>query len=161
MWWTLRVDAVFGSLIAVLGTLFGSISTYVFQRKATERAAAEARLERLRQERLTAYGAFAGAVTDFKRGAVSQWYRRKEDNGGPAHLAAIAESDRLAAAVEAAVFRMHMVSDTESLHDLADAAYASARRTRRADDEADLRERERRFEARMKEFIAATAASLR
>jgi hypothetical protein len=158
------VEAVWGSLIAVLGTLFGSLSTFVYQRKATERAEAVAREERVRQERLAAYGAFAGAVGEFKRGMVSQWFRSRADRDGPTHMDAIAESDRLAAVTETALFRMQMVSDATELADLAELAeqaYAGARRVRRAADSDDLKEREREFEARMRAFTAAVSTHLR
>ncbi|GAA2282386.1 hypothetical protein GCM10010149_28830 [Nonomuraea roseoviolacea subsp. roseoviolacea] len=51
------------SLIAVVGTLLGATATYIFQARATKQARWEARDERLWQEQLAAYSAFAGAIT--------------------------------------------------------------------------------------------------
>ena len=55
------------SLIAVAGTLMGSGLTYMFQRWNVGRAEEFARLDRLRQERMAAFSAFAGAVTDHRQ----------------------------------------------------------------------------------------------
>ncbi|WP_440107621.1 hypothetical protein [Streptosporangium sp. H16] len=64
------MSAALGSLIAVLGTLLGSFSTYLFQQRTAIRAEAVAREERLRQEHLAAYSEFASAVTELKRAVV-------------------------------------------------------------------------------------------
>jgi hypothetical protein len=54
------MEAVLTGLIAVAGTLLGSLSTYVFQRQTAERAQIYTRDERLWQEQLTSCSAFAG-----------------------------------------------------------------------------------------------------
>ncbi|MDQ4033704.1 MAG: hypothetical protein M3332_16240 [Actinomycetota bacterium] len=51
-------------MIAVAGTLLGSIVTYVFQRVNAGRAERFARQEPLRQERIATYSGFAGAITE-------------------------------------------------------------------------------------------------
>jgi hypothetical protein len=73
LWSTHPVSAVFASLIAVVGTLLGSLSTFLFQQRTAVRAEVAVREERLRQERLAAYSAFAAAVTELKRGVVAAW----------------------------------------------------------------------------------------
>src|SRR5689334_10935454 len=64
------------SLVAVAGTLLGSTLTYVFQRRTAGRAEQFARGERLRQERLSAYSAFAEAVMDYRHEELTVWLRR-------------------------------------------------------------------------------------
>ena len=44
------MSAVLASLIAVAGTLLGSLSTYLFQRRTAQHTATAARAERIRQE---------------------------------------------------------------------------------------------------------------
>ncbi|MER7664471.1 hypothetical protein [Streptomyces sp. NPDC096193] len=59
------------AVIAVIGTLLGSLITHVFQRQTTERAAQLARSEQLRQDRISAYSAFAGALVDTGAGGTT------------------------------------------------------------------------------------------
>ena len=64
------MNAVLASLIAVAGTLLGSLSTYLFQRRNALRAETVARDERLRQEQLAACSEFAAAISELKRGVI-------------------------------------------------------------------------------------------
>jgi hypothetical protein len=70
------VDVLLASVTAVVGTLLGSTSTYVFQQLTASRAEDFARAERLRQERVTAYSVFAGTITDLLRGVIAIWFRQ-------------------------------------------------------------------------------------
>ena len=72
------MNAVLVSLVAVAGTLLGSLSTYLFQRRIAMHAEAVARNERLRQDRLAACGTFAAAITDVKRAVITAWSRRND-----------------------------------------------------------------------------------
>jgi hypothetical protein len=155
MWSTLAVSAVLGSLIAVLGTLLGSFTTFQFQQRTTARTEAIAREERLRQERLTAYSGFAAAVTELKRAVVTVWLRRSD----PAeHDQALAEADRMGALAESARFRLRLVSGQPE--PLADAAFAHMDSLRSAVDLAELKIREAEFEALVSAFITAAAERL-
>jgi len=107
MWSTYPVSAAYTSLIAVFGTLLGSLSTYQFQQRTAARAEASAREERLRQERLAACSEFAAAVTKLKAGVVAAWLRRADRDE---HRTALAEADRLGSLAEAAWFRLLLVS---------------------------------------------------
>ncbi|MFE0930627.1 hypothetical protein ACFW4O_30810 [Streptomyces mutabilis] len=64
------MEAVAASVIAVLGTLLGSGLTYLFQRQTMNRSEQFTRNERLRQERIAAYSAFAGALANYRRGQM-------------------------------------------------------------------------------------------
>ncbi|MEV4893224.1 hypothetical protein AB0K48_27955 [Nonomuraea sp. NPDC055795] len=146
------MSAVLGSLIAVLGTLLGSFSTYLFQQRTAVRAEAVARDERLRQERLAACVEFAAALSELKRGVVAVWLRRSD----PAERdQARAEADRLGALAEAARFRLHLMSGRPDSH--ADAAFAHMDGLRDAADQAELKIREAEFEAAVSAFITAAA----
>ncbi|MFE5487009.1 hypothetical protein [Streptomyces sp. NPDC056527] len=55
------------ALIAVVGTPLGVVATHWLQGRAVERTAVPARNEQLRQERIAAHSAFAGAAVDHRR----------------------------------------------------------------------------------------------
>ncbi|MFJ3310885.1 hypothetical protein ACIPSA_49725 [Streptomyces sp. NPDC086549] len=56
------MESIIASAIAVLGTLLGSGITLAFQQRTTDRSHQFTRREKLRQERLDAYSAYAGAL---------------------------------------------------------------------------------------------------
>lgn len=148
MWSTHPVSAVYASLIAVFGTLLGSVSTYLFQQRTAVRAEVSACEERLRQERLAACGAFATAVTELKRGVVAAWLRRSDPGE---HRLALAEADRLGAFAEAARFRLLLVSGRPE--PLAGAAFAHMDTLGSAAGLAELKAAEADFEAAVSAFI--------
>ena len=82
------VDAIWSALIAVAGTLLGSVRAFVFQRASADRSERATRLDRRRQERLATYAEFAGAVTSLRAKAYDRWHRYQEDPNGAAHMAA-------------------------------------------------------------------------
>ncbi len=153
------MNAVLASLIAVAGTLLGSLSTYLFQRRSALRAETVARDERLRQEQLAACSEFAAAISELKRGVIASWFRR---DGDAARLhEALAESDRLGAAAETAWFRVLLVTDDSKVRELAEAAFARVGAIGGAADRAELKEKEKEFEAAVLEFVAAAGRFLR
>jgi len=153
------MSAVLTSLIAVAGTLLGSLSTYLFQRRTALRAEATARRERLRQEQLSACAGFAAAVTELKRAIIATWFKR---DGDPVDLhALLAESDRSGAAAEAAHFRMLLVVDDDEVRHGARTAFAEVGRIGEAADLAEVKVRERMFEAAVLQFVAVAGRVLR
>jgi phosphoglycolate phosphatase-like HAD superfamily hydrolase len=148
MWSTHLVSAVYASLIAVAGTLLGSVSTYVFQRQATARAEASARQERVRQDRLAACSEFAAAVTKLKSGVVAAWLQRDDQDKRDA---AFADADRLGSPAEAALFRLVLVSGRPE--PLAQAAFDFLETLRGASDLSLLKAAEADFEAKVFTFI--------
>jgi hypothetical protein len=138
------VSAVYASLIAVFGTLLGSVSTYLFQ----QRTAAGARKERLREDRVAACSEFAAAITNLKTGVVAAWLRRADRDE---HDAALAEADRLGALAETAQFRLLLVSG--QLEPLADTAFECMKTLRSASDLSALKAAETDFEAAVSAFI--------
>ena len=153
------VSAVMTSLIAVAGTLLGSFSTYLFQRRTALRAEAATRSERLRQEQLAACGGFAAAITELKRAVIATWFKRDQD---VAELhAMLGESDRFGAAAEAAKFRMLLVTDDDEVRRRADSAFAGVGRIGKAGGLVELKEREREFEAAVLEFVAGAGRLLK
>ena len=66
------MDAELTAAIAVAGTLLGSAVTYLFQQRVAQRAEAFSQSERLRQERLAAYSAFAEAIMVYRQSQYTQ-----------------------------------------------------------------------------------------
>jgi hypothetical protein len=126
----LSVNAALASLIAVAGTLLGSLITYRFQRLSTDRAEAFARDERLREERLATYSAFAGAISDLRRAVITLWFRQRDKAEEREIAAAWVEADRLGAAAAHARFRVQLVAEDADLVALADAASETDQRDR-------------------------------
>jgi hypothetical protein len=160
-WSTSPMDGALVSLIGIAGTLLGSFTTYVFQSRTAGRGEAFARRERLRQEQLAACGAFAGALTELKRGIITLWFRRQADPTGAEYQATLVECDRLGASAEAARFRLQLIFDDADVVRLANSAFAAIGRIRNASDKQKLTDQENRFEVSVSEFIAVAAARLR
>jgi hypothetical protein len=155
------VEGLLASAIAVAGTLLGSTIAYIFQRFNAGRAERFARDERLRQERIATYSAFAGAITELRRGVISLWFRKQHEPKGDEVRAALTESDRLGAAADHARFRVQLVAEDPDLVALADAAFEPINAIRGAADRAELVEHENRSQDRLKAFIAAAGAQVR
>lgn len=147
------MNTILVSLIAVAGTLLGSLSTYLFQRRTALHTEAAARQERLRQERLVACAEFAAAVTEVKRAVITAWFRRnvKDDEW----RAAMTEADRMGAAAESAQIRMLLLIEDENVRRRADELSAYISVVRASADKTELEAREVEFATRQLAFIAA------
>ncbi|MFF4838378.1 hypothetical protein [Streptomyces sp. NPDC001315] len=82
LWSTPVVQAVLTGLVAVLGTIVGSVVTYIFQRKTAERSERFARDEWLLQQRMDTYSAFSEVLMDFRGAQYNRWYRLRDDPNG-------------------------------------------------------------------------------
>ncbi|MFB7467974.1 hypothetical protein ACFCZ1_31530 [Streptomyces sp. NPDC056224] len=150
------------SVVAVAGTLIGSLSTYLFQRRTADRAEAVARRERLRQERLSAYSGYAAAVTDLKRAKITLWFRqRRSPRDEESLMTARLESDRLGAAAETAAFRLQLVVDDPQLRRLMEAVSDRLGEITRAEDRQTVVAIESGFEQAVRAFVDAAADQLR
>ena len=156
------MEATIASVIAVCGTLLGSTVTYLFQHRGAERAERFARSERLRQERMAAYGAFAGAMTELRRSVITLWFRRQRDPGGSDTVAAaLLDADRFGAAADHARFRVQLIAGEPALVALADAAFEPVDAIRQAADRNELLAHEHRANETIAAFIAAGGAQVR
>lgn len=121
------MEAIIASAIAVLGTLLGSAVTFAFQQRVAERGHDFTRGEKLRQERLDAYTAYAGALVNFRRTLVHLWFcthaqsyeQNREDPGQVA-----ARSYELRSSAQEALFRLQMLTGDEALSARAQALFA-------------------------------------
>ncbi|WP_051866511.1 hypothetical protein [Streptosporangium roseum] len=77
------MESAITSLIAIAGTLLGVAASYVFQLRSARQARRFAREDRLWQERLMAYSAFAEAVTAFRKSQNDRWRQAQANPLGP------------------------------------------------------------------------------
>jgi hypothetical protein len=134
------MQGVLTGLFAVLGTLVGSVVTYLLQRRNAEHAERSAREQRLWQERLQAYSAFAEAAIEYRRTQYDRWHRH-EDPSTSAYIEARTESYRSKTVARQAMFRVKLLSNdrglitqaaeimkiTEDLHHASDSKELTAR----------------------------------
>jgi hypothetical protein len=152
------MSAVLVSLIAVAGTLLGSLTTYLFQRQTARHTEATARAERLRQDRRVACGDFIAAVTEVKRAVITAWFRR--DTRDDAWRAAMTDADIKGASAEGAQLRMLLLTDDNRLRQLSDDLIAEPDILRQATDGDDLKTREATFATKRAAFIAAARSHI-
>jgi hypothetical protein len=98
------VDAIWTSAVAVSGTLLGSVVTYPFQRLASKQ-------QRLNEERIVAYTAFATAVEAFRYGQAERFFRWQDDPTSDAYRAAYHEGHRLRSVAWQAFYRVQLIAD--------------------------------------------------
>ncbi|MFI6053881.1 hypothetical protein ACIBCO_27795 [Streptomyces violascens] len=141
------MEAIIASAIAVLGTLLGSGITLAFQRHAVEQGHRFTRGERLRQERLDAYSAYAGALLNYRRVLVHLWFCSYEepprDDVGEVRMRSYA----LRSSAQEALFRVQMLTDDVALSRAAEEVLDDITALYRVDDdraELDARRRDTR-----------------
>ncbi|MDJ0461711.1 hypothetical protein [Streptomyces sp. H27-C3] len=149
------------ALVAVLGTLLGSLATHLFQRQTAERAATLARVEQLRQERISAYSAFAGAVVDYRRGQNDRWHRKTEAPGSEQAETSRMESYRLRSSAHQALFRVQLVCDDGAAVRLASSVFEATNCMHDATDETERATRSRNAREAVRAFIEAAAPGVR
>lgn len=119
------------ALIAVAGTLLGSLVTHWFQRSAAERTAQHAFLERLRQDRLNAYNDFASTAMDYRHHQNDRWHLIRNDPASDTSLRSAAYSKR--AALRTELLRVRMLTDDARLHQLGAEAIEAIRDIHKAE----------------------------
>ncbi|MGY0485963.1 hypothetical protein [Streptomyces sp. WG-D5] len=142
------MEAIIASAIAVLGTLLGSGITLAVQRRTAEEGHRFARAERLRQERLDAYSAYAGSLINYRRTLVHLWFCLNEQPPpGDADEVRIRCYDLRSSAQEA-LFRAQMLTDDVTLSQAAAEVLANVTALYKTDTrtELDVRRAETRGE---------------
>ncbi|MEU9790557.1 hypothetical protein AB0E27_07980 [Streptomyces sparsogenes] len=155
------MEAVLASVIAVLGTVLGSGVTHAFQRRSADRSEQFARTERLRQERIDAYCAYAGALLNYRRVLVQRWFVQHEnrpDEDTPELREHVYE---LRYAAQEAMFRAQMLSDDPALVELSERLLAHVTELHHAEDRERLNEIRERSRQGVRDFIAAATPHVR
>lgn len=148
------------AMIAVAGTILGSALTYLFQSRTSARAEASVLQRELRTERRSVYSSYSTALTDFRRGQLDWYNRRKEDPSSAATLAARVESYRLKAVAEAALSQVRLVAGDPSVVNAANHAFELTRPVHYAQESADLDLRTKSATSAIDNFIALAAAEI-
>jgi len=121
------MTAAVPAIIAVLGTLLGSTTTYVFQRISSKRAEKFSMQRQLWAERMNVYSSFGGALTEARRGEYAWWNRCNEAPESPACVDARTEAYRLRGLAAHALFRVQLVASNQAMVDVARHAYKLTR----------------------------------
>ncbi|MDX2702658.1 hypothetical protein PV350_07315 [Streptomyces sp. PA03-6a] len=117
---SVTMEPIWTSVVAVAGTLLGAVVTYPFQRLA-------AKQQRLRDERIAAYTAFASAVEDFRWGQAERYFSKQRDPDGEATRLAYQEGHRLRTNAWQAFYRIKLVTNDADLVAHAEAALEQTR----------------------------------
>jgi hypothetical protein len=155
------VEAIWTSVVAVVGTLLGSVVTHVFQRLASRRAEEFTRSEALRQERIATYSGFAAAVEDYRRGQADRWWRRQEDPDGEAYLIARDQAHLLRTAARQALYRVRLLTDDREVVLAAEQAYQCTRDLSKARERADRNARDTESKQAIDAFVSRASALVR
>ncbi|MEU7857846.1 hypothetical protein [Nonomuraea sp. NPDC049141] len=119
----MNMQAIFTACIAVAGTLLGSLATYIFQSRTAGRAQNFARAEQFRQERLTAYSTFAGAVLDLRSKQGARWGAKRRLPSDPVSYAEAKAAQVLSRTTAwQSLYRVRLVADGKDVTQLATAA---------------------------------------
>ncbi|GLW16478.1 hypothetical protein Stsp01_32210 [Streptomyces sp. NBRC 13847] len=150
------------SAVAVVGTLLGSGITHFFQSRATDRNERFARAERLRQERIDAYCAYAGALLDYRRILVHRWFVVHEGDRCAEDTPALREEvykNRYAA--QEAMFRAQMVTEDAEILDRSERVMAAVTELHWAPDLEALTTLRTSTRQGIRDYIAATSRQVR
>lgn len=118
------METIIASAIAVLGTLLGSGITLSVQQRTTDRSHEFTSREKLRQERLDAYSAYAGALLNYRRCLVHLWFCEHEEPPPEDPDAVRIRAYDLRSHAQEALFRVQMLTDDETLSQTAEAVLA-------------------------------------
>jgi len=116
--WLPLVEIIVTSVVAVVGTLLGSLATHYFQRRNRADAEQFERNERLRQERVSAYTAFGGALVNLRRVHMDRWYAIHDRRDGADLESLRYETYRLYTTAQEALFRVQLVTGSKALIEL-------------------------------------------
>lgn len=154
------MDTAIAAVVAVIGTLLGSVLTYQFQQRASERTAALDARERSRQERLDAYAAFGGAAVRCRAASLDLYHRRTDGSDDQTVRLTQAEFFRARAELTDAELRVQLVSHHTELDPLMAEVIETSTRVRGARDLADRNERNDEAKAVLSRFVRAAASEI-
>jgi hypothetical protein len=155
------VQGAWNALIAVAGTLAGAIMTHFFGRQVAARAERAARHERTRADRLSAYLAFAEAVTECRRAAYDRWHRHHDGLDEDVIAKASAEYYRCLSTAEHALLRVKVLSEIPEVVTTARTALDAATEVRHAKDPRHVTDLGNAAARKADAFVAAAATQIR
>lgn len=153
------MEVLAASVIAVVGTLLGTMVTHRFQRQSTRLAARISREERDRQERLDACAVYGGALMDYRRGVLDHCFARRDDRPADECLTLRRELFQRRTAAQEAMFRVELLSDDADLIEAARHALSAVARVYYAVPD-DLDEQRTMSRTAVYDFIEASKKQL-
>ncbi|MEV5533537.1 hypothetical protein [Streptomyces prunicolor] len=135
------METIIASAIAVLGTLLGSGLTLAFQQRTTDKGHQFTRREKLRQERLDAYSAYAGALINYRRCLVHLWFCEHEQPPPEDPDAVRIRAYDLRSNAQEALFRVQMLTDDETLAQTAETVLTDITALSKSNTRTDLDQR--------------------
>ncbi|MFJ1756171.1 hypothetical protein [Kitasatospora sp. NPDC088134] len=154
------MSAIVTSVIAVLGTLLGSTVTHVFQQRSARRTERAGQEERLRQERLAAYGAYAGLLVEFRQAVFHHWTCLHEGEDAADETAIRRRSFELRSATQHALFQVLLSTGSPAVAAAAEEAFTAIGKVDRAVDRPDLIARRDATRDLVDAFVATARAHL-
>ncbi|MFJ9749553.1 hypothetical protein [Streptomyces chartreusis] len=132
------METIIASGIAVLGTLLGSGITLAFQQRTADRSHQFTRQEKLRQERLDAFSAYAGALVNYRRCLVHLWFCEHEQPPPEDPDTVRIRAYDLRSNAQEALFRAQMLTDDETLSQAAENVLADVTTLSKTDSRTEL-----------------------
>lgn len=132
------METIIASGIAVLGTLLGSGITLAFQQRTADRSHEFTRQEKLRQERLDAYSAYAGALVNYRRCLVHLWFCEHEQPPPEDPDTVRIRAYDLRSNAQEALFRVQMLTEDEPLSQAAEEVLTNVTALSKIDSRTEL-----------------------
>lgn len=155
------MESLIAAAIAILGTLAGSVVNHLLQSRSANRSQAFARAERLREQRLAAYGDFAKVIMEYRRAEFARWDCANQQQPDLARQEARTESYRVRGDAWHAMFRVGFLSDDPRLVEAAAALVGSTAELHDAVTEEDLRARGAQVREELRRFVNLGSGQLR
>lgn len=148
-------------VFAIIGVVLGTVLTYVVQNRMASRAEDFVQRQRLRDERLDAYSAFAAGVMDARRAQINRWYQRRESQrGSQLYESAKADSYHARTAARRDEYRVQLVAKDESTRVRAREVVESLGAIHKADTRADMEDRADVTRELIDRFVTEASAQL-
>lgn len=154
------METIIASGIAVLGTLLGSGITLAFQQRTVDRSNQFTRREKLRQERLDAYSAYAGALVNYRRCLVHLWFCEHEQPPPEDPDTVRIRAYDLRSHAQESLFRVQMLTHDESLSRAAEDVLAEVTALSKTDSRTELDEVRVRTRDDISRLVAAAKQHL-
>ncbi|MCX4807771.1 hypothetical protein OG594_40305 [Streptomyces sp. NBC_01214] len=155
------MNAALTSLVAVFATLAGSTLTFLFQRHIARQAERFARDQQVWHERISAYSAFAAALTDFRRSQNDRWHLEQADPDSPQFSSAREASYQRRADSTAALCRVRLMCGDSVLIELAQEALDATTEIHAAQDEQDRAGRGETARLALERFLTSASPQAR
>ncbi|GAA1878018.1 hypothetical protein [Actinomadura bangladeshensis] len=155
------MTSILTALVAIAGTLSGSLVTYLLQKRMSARAEQFAQSARLREERLSAYGEFAKAIMDYRHAEFARWEARHGQGGDRELQDARAVAHQKRAAAWHAFFTVQLLAGDAPLIGAAGNLLEITSDVHHASDEADLQHRGSLVRSELADFVALASRQLR